>query len=113
MLHTEECFIDFYQIDDEENTEKTVEDVTVDRSLNPECLYFRKRRWDIVMGAFEKLTPRQKNVVASHLGFCENCYGIKEKLTFKDIATNNGLSSAEAAENIYKKAVGILREKVI
>lgn len=65
------------------------------------------------MGAFEKLTLRQKNVVASHLGFCENCYGIKEKLTFKDIATNNGLSSAEAAENVYKKAIRILREKVV
>ena len=65
------------------------------------------------MGAFEKLTLRQKNVVASHLDFCENCYGIKEKLTFKDIATNNGLSSAEAAENVYKKAIRILREKVV
>ncbi len=61
-------------------------------------------------GSFEQLTPRQKNVVASRCGICEFCYGNKEEMKFKEIATNNGLASAEAAEQIYKKSVQKLRE---
>ncbi len=105
--------VDFYKTNDDEDAGMTIEELIRDEHLDPEKLFFLQRRWDIVMGAFEDLTVREKNVVASRCGFCENCYGIKKEMKYKEIATNNCLSSAEAAENIYKKAVREMREKIV
>ncbi|MDO4208016.1 MAG: hypothetical protein Q4D15_10570, partial [Lachnospiraceae bacterium] len=105
--------VDPYKTSEDEDAGMMIDELIRDEHLDPERLFFLQRRWDIVMGAFEDLTVREKNVVASRCGFCENCYGTKKEMKYKEIATNNCLSSAEAAENIYKKAVKEMREKVV
>ena len=97
---------------DEETDEEsghTIENLMADQEASAEELCFRLLRWERLKHAFEQLTPRQKNVVASRCGICENCYGTKKPIKFKEIATNNGLSSEEAAEQIYKRAIVELR----
>ena len=96
------------EIDEESGL--TIEDLMSDQAASAEELCLRLLRWERLKEAFEKLTPRQKNVVASRCGVCEFCYGTKEEKKFKEIATNNGLASAEAAEQIYKKSVQKLRK---
>ena len=93
----------------DEDSGLTIEDLMADQEASAEEMCFRLLRWERLKVSFEQLTPRQKNVVASRCGICEFCYGNKEEMKFKEIATNNGLASAEAAEQIYKKSVQKLR----
>lgn len=79
-------------------------------SQSAEDFYFYVDLIDQAWKAFDDLSPRQQNVVASRCGFCEFCHGIQKELEYKDIATNNGLSSAQAAENIYKQSVRMMRD---
>lgn len=79
-------------------------------SQSAEDLYFFIDLIDQSWKAFDDISPRQQNVVASRCGFCEFCHGVQEELEYKDIATNNGLSSAQAAENIYKQAIDNIRK---
>ncbi|MBR3244525.1 MAG: hypothetical protein IKF90_17850 [Parasporobacterium sp.] len=94
----------------DENSGLTIEDLMANQEASAEELCLRLLRWERLKGSFEQLTPRQKNVVAARCGVCEFCYGTKEEKKFKEIATNNGLASAEAAEQIYKKSVQKLRK---
>ena len=79
-------------------------------SQSAEDFYFYVDLIDQAWKAFDDLSPRQQNVVASRCGFCEFCHGIQKELEYKDIATNNGLSSAQAAENIYMQSVRMMRD---
>jgi len=99
----------FYREDDEDGG---AEDITSDSTLSPEVLFFRAERRKAVLGAFEELTPRQRYYLSRHLNFCENCYLHRDGLSFAEMAWQSGLSSAEAAEKAYKKALEVLREKV-
>ena len=51
----------------------------------------------------------------AHLGFCDKCYTTKDEKnrpqTFYEIDIDHELSSAEAAENIYKKALEKMRNR--
>lgn len=95
------------EIDDE--TGLTIEELMAGREASAEETCFRLLRWESLKRAFETLTPREKFVVGSRRGICEYCYGTKKPIKFKEIATNNGLSSAEAVENIYKNAAEKMR----
>ena len=107
-----EGMVPFFKNYGDEDSEQTAEDVTCDSSLSPEQEFFRIQTRIAVMSSFEELSPRQRYIVAHHLGFCENCYKHKDGISFIEIAVNNGLSSAEAAEKAYKKAIKELAEKV-
>lgn len=96
----------------DEETGHTMEELMAGREASAEETCFRLLRWESMIKAFVNLTPRQKYIVASRCGICEHCFGIREEKTFKEIATNNGLASAKAAEQIYKKAVKRLKEKM-
>ena len=96
----------------EEDSGLTIEDLMSDQEASAEELCFRLLRWEGLKHTFELLTPRQKNIVAPRCGICEFCYGTKKELKFKEIATNNGLASAEAVEKAYKKAISDMQECV-
>ena len=107
-----EGMILFFKSYGDEDSEQTAEDVTSDISLSPEQEFFRIQTRVAVLSSYEELSPRQRYILAHHLGFCENCFKYKNKISFIEIAVNNGLSSAEAAEKAYKKAVKELSEKI-
>lgn len=71
---------------------------------------------DAFFGAFDDLSYRERQVVRAHLGFCEECHSTKGEKnrpqTFYEIAIDHELSSAEAAENIYRKALEKMRADI-
>ncbi len=112
-------YTDFYRKYADEGGESTAEDVTVDYTSNPEKLYFKQWLADGVFSAYESLDYRERSMVADHLGFCPECYGIYElckdengnsvKLLRKgkayiDLAAEHMLSSPDTAFQIVNGA---------
>ena len=93
--------------------------MTVDTTSNPEKLYFKQWQAETLFSAYESLDYRERSMVADHLGFCPECYGIYEhskdengnsvKLFRKgkayiDLAAEHMLSSPETAFQIVNGA---------
>lgn len=71
-------YTDFYRKYADEDGENTAEDVTVDTTSNPERLFFKQWQAEALFTAYETLDYRERTMVADHLGFCPECYGIYE-----------------------------------
>ena len=93
--------------------------MTVDTTSNPEKLYFKQWQAETLFSAYESLDYRERTMVADHLGFCPECYGIYElskdengnsvKLLRKgkayiDLAAEHMLSSPDTAFQIVNGA---------
>lgn len=52
--------------------------MTVDTTSNPERLFFKQWQSEALFTAYEALDYRERSMVADHLGFCPECYGIYE-----------------------------------
>ncbi len=109
-------FIDFYRSYADEDTEETREDVTCDYTTDPYHILHKEEQSEAVFAALYDLTYREQEVVRSHLGFCPNCHSARspkfKPQTFQEIAYRNELTSAEATENIYHKAIAKMRRKL-
>lgn len=115
-----------YKFDDEtitiiadEDGESTAEDVTTDTTSNPERLFFKQWQAEALFTAYETLDYRERTMVADHLGFCTECYGVyelgkdengnsvkhlrKEK-AYIDLAAEHMLSSPDTAFQIVNGA---------
>ena len=112
-------YTDFYRKYADEDGESTAEDVTVDTTSNPERLFFKQWQAEALFIAYEALDYRERMMVADHLGFCPECYGIYElskdengnsvKLLRKgkayiDLAAEHMLSSPDTAFQIVNGA---------
>ena len=112
-------YTDFYRKYADEDGESTAEDVTVDTTSNPERLFFKQWQLEALFTAYEALDYRERMMVADHLGFCPECYGIYElskdengnsvKLLRKgkayiDLAAGHMLSSPDTAFQIVNGA---------
>lgn len=125
-------YTDFYRRYADEDGESTAEDVAVDDTSNPEKLFFRQWQAEALFDAYESLDYRERIMVADHLGFCPECYGIYElsrdengnpvKLLRKgkayiDLAAEHTLSSPDTAfrtvNGAYEKMRRELTEKGI
>ena len=97
----------------------TSEDVTTDTTANPERLFFKQWQAEALFTAYETLDYRERTMVADHLGFCTECYGVYElgkdengnsvKLLRKekayiDLAAEHMLSSPDTAFQIVNGA---------
>ena len=106
-------FVDFYQKYADEETEESREDVTCDHTTDPYYVLIQKEQSEAIFSAFYSLTYREQEVIRSHLGFCPTCHSTQspkfKPQTFQEIAIQNELTSAEAAENIYHKALAKMR----
>lgn len=71
-------YTDFYRRYADEDGESTAEDVTADDTSNPERLFFKHWQTEALFDAYESLDYRDRTMVADHLGFCPECYGIYE-----------------------------------
>lgn len=109
-------FVDFYRSYADEDSEESREDVTCDYTFEPCGELLRQERSEAVFGTLDELTYREREVIRSHIGFCPDCHSMKSSKfrphTFQEIAYKNELSSAEAAENIYRKGLDKMREKL-
>ena len=76
----------------------------------------QKEQIEAVFTALDALPYREREVIRSHIGFGPNCHSMKSPKfrphTFQEIAYKNELSSAEAAENIYRKGLDKMRDKL-
>lgn len=110
-------FIDFYKQYADEDSEQSREDVTCDYTFEPCREVIHMEQHDALFEAFDSLTYREREIVRAHLGFCDKCHttqGEKNRpQTFYEIAIDHELSSAEAAENIYRKAMERIRSKIM
>ena len=112
-------YTDFYRKYVDEDGESTAEDVTVDTTSNPKRLFFKQWQSEALFTAYEALDYRERSMVADHLGFCPECYGIYElskdengnsvKLLRKgkvyiDLAAEHMLSSPDTAFQIVNGA---------
>ena len=109
-------FVDFYRSYADEDGEESREDVTCDYTFEPCGELLRQERSEAVFGALDELSYREREVIRSHIGFCPDCHSMKSPKfrphTFQEIAYKNELSSAEAAENIYRKGLDKMRDKL-
>lgn len=121
-------YTDFYRKYADEDSESTAEDVTVDNTTNPERLFFKQWQTDALFNAYESLDYRERTMVADHLGFCTECYGIYElgkdengkpvKLLRKskayiDLAAEHTLSSPDTAFRIVNGAYEKMRKELV
>ena len=105
-------------------SEDTENKLVTDSSPSPEQAYFSQLRADEVMSAYEQLEYRERDIVAGRLDFCMECYSVTQcdnrgfdrngskKPTFEELANSYGLRSADAAEDIFRKALGKMRDKL-
>lgn len=120
-------YTDFYRRYADEDGESTAEDITVDDTSNPERLFFKRWQAEALFDAYENLDYRERTMVADHLGFCTECYGIYEpgkdengkpvKLLRKskayiDLATEHTLSSPDTAFRIVNGAYEKMRKEL-
>ncbi len=120
-------YTDFYRRYADEDGESTAEDVTADNTTNPERLFFQEWQADALFDAYENLDYRERTMVADHLGFCTECYGIYElgkdengnsvKLLRKekayiDLAAEHMLSSPDSAFRIVNGAYKKMRKEL-
>ena len=120
-------YTDFYRRYADEDGESTAEDATIDHSTNPERRFFKQWQADALFDAYENLDYRERTMIADHLGFCTECYGIYElgkdknskpvKLLRKekayiDLAAEHMLSSPDSAFRIVNGAYGKMRKEL-
>lgn len=112
-------YTDFYRKYADEDGKSTAENVTTDTTANPERLFFKQWQAEALFTAYETLDYRERTMVADHLGFCTECYGVYElgkdengnsvKLLRKekayiDLAAEHMLSSPDTAFQIVNGA---------
>ncbi len=98
--------VDFYVKHEDDEFESGIEDVTIDYSLEPSRVFEHIERINAIQEAFSQLDYREYDIVTSHLGFCPECMRFSlEKIEFKPLATKYLLTSEQAAEDVYHKAI--------
>ena len=110
-------FVDFYRQYADEDGEESREEIYGNETFEPLSILIQKEQSEALFAAYDNLPYREQEVIRMHLGFCPDCFSTKspkfDKLTFYEIAIRIGLSSAQAAENIYWKGIKTMRENVI
>lgn len=107
-------FIDFYRQYADEDGEESREEIYGDETFEPLRMLTQKEQNETLFAAFDSLSYREQEIIRMHLGFCPDCHSTKspkfKPLTFFKIAISIGLSSAHAAENIYRKGIRKMNE---
>lgn len=104
--------VDFYRKYADENDD-TQDDVTTDYTTEPLGILMRIELHKLLKEAFAKLCYREREMIYSHLGLCPECLRFtKKSKTYQEIAVENELTSAQAAENEVNRAYEKLRKYI-
>ena len=104
--------VDFYRkyADEDDDTQ---DDVTADYTAEPLDILIRIELHKLLKEAFAKLGYREREMIYSHLGLCPECLRFtKKSKTYQEIAVENELTSAQAAENEVNRAYEKLRKYI-
>ena len=104
--------VDFYRkyADEDDDTQ---DDVTTDYTTEPLGILMRIELHKLLKEAFTKLGYREREMIYSHLGLCPECLRFtKKSKTYQEIAVENELTSAQAAENEVNRAYEKLRKYI-
>lgn len=123
-------FVDYYRQYADEDSEESREEIAHDGSAEPDKIFFKLERAEAVMAEFEKLNFRERAMVATHLGFCMECYATHyydnedldedgkptrkpfPKEAFIDIAIDHGLASPDTADKTYRRALNKMKKNL-
>ena len=112
-----QALVNYYQEEYEDENGNMESEIMSSSIDDPERLYIHLERHNTLFSCFDSLSLREQDIFASRLGFCIDCHGRKEKLSYQEIATNHELSSANAVElssaNAVEVAYGKARDKLI
>ena len=100
--------VPFYATMQDEDSEKTGENVTRDDSWNYADILWNGIRADAVQAAFDKLSYKEQTYLEKRNAICMTCGRVglwEERPTFEDLAVMFEGSTASGAERAYKKAL--------
>lgn len=104
---------EFYKKYADDEDDETQGNVTADSTTEPLSILMRLELHNLLKEAFAKLGYREREMIYSHLGLCPECLRFTQKSkTYREIATENELSSAQAAENEVNRAYEKLRKYI-
>ena len=104
--------------------EDSREEITISPYPEPYEALLKECQAKALCLAWESLDYREQEMLAAHLGFCPNCFGILERngesvawydciprkrIPYVDLALDYGLASPESTQRIYVKSIEKLR----
>ena len=108
-------FIDFYRQYADEDGEESREEICGDDTYEPLRTLAQKEQREALFSAYNSLNFKEQEVIRIRTGVCPDCHRVQNRKykspTFYEIAITIGLSSAEAAETIYRQGVRKMRDK--
>ena len=88
-------------------------------SDEPSALFFQDYQMDALYYAFRGLDYREREMLARHYGFCQECFSTRdkdekplEKQTYEDIMLQFGLSSPDTVKKTCKRALEKMRQRM-
>lgn len=100
-------FVDFYRQYADDDGEESREEICGDDTYEPLCTLVQKELTKTLFSAYNALSYKEQEVIRIRTGVCPDCHRVQNRKykspTFYETATTIGLSSAEAAEKIYRE----------
>ena len=108
-------FIDFYRQYSDDDGEESREEICGDDTYEPLRTLVQKELTETLFSAYNALFYKEQEVIRIRTGVCPDCHRVQSRKykspTFYEIAITIGLSSAEAAEKIYRQGIKKMRAK--
>lgn len=108
-------FVDFYRQYADEDSEESREEICGDNTYEPLSTLVQKELTETLFSAYNALSYKEQEVIRIRTGVCPDCHRVQspkyKSPTFYEIAITIGLSSAEAAEKIYRQGIRKMRDK--
>lgn len=100
-------FVDFYRQYADDDGEESREEICGDDTYEPLRTPVQKELTETLFSAYNALSYKEQEVIRIRTGVCPDCHRVQNRKykspTFYETAITIGLSSAEAAEKIYRE----------
>lgn len=100
-------FVDFYRQYADDDGEESREEICGDNTYEPLRTLVQKELAETLFSAYNALSYKEQEVIRIRTGVCPDCHRVQNRKykspTFYETAITIGLSSAEAAEKIYRE----------
>lgn len=100
-------FVDFYRQYADDDGEESREEICGDDTYEPLRTLVQKELTETLFSAYNALSYKEQEVIRIRTGVCPDCHRVQNRKykspTFYETAITIGLSSAKAAEKIYRE----------